>query len=277
MAYPCETLDRAPYTGHLLVGTPSDQGRTPGVPVVRWSTGILDQPPLHRRLAVTATSRDFEKTPSPKVDRSYHLGHDDGMPRVTGPAEALIVVDVQMAFVSGDEAVPAAGHVLQRIKLLVEKARAAGALIVYLQNDGAPGEPDEPGTPGWELHLPPQDSDHEIVIRKSQDDGFDGTQLEELLDAHAIHILAVCGVLSEMCVSATVRTAMSLGFQVILPHDAHATYGVPASELSDPIPAAVVSRVAEWALGYPADPQIAVLEHANGVAFATASDIQHRL
>ena len=83
---------------------------------------------------------------------------------------------------------------LRRIELLVEEARAAGALIVYLQNDGSPGEPDESGAPGWELYLPPQDGDHEVVIQKSSDDGFDGTQLEGLLRAHTVHAVAVCGV-----------------------------------------------------------------------------------
>lgn len=211
------------------------------------------------------------------MDRWTRFGYDRNVPRVTSSAEALIVIDVQTAFVSGNEAVPASGLVLQRIELLVEEARAVGALIVYLQNDGSPGEPDEPGTPGWELYLPPQDGDHEVVIRKSNDDGFDGTQLEGLLRACTVHAVAVCGVLSEMCVSATVRTAMCLGFQVILPHDAHATYGIPASELSEAIPAPVVSRVAEWALGHPSDPQIAVPEQVSDVTFTRANDISHRL
>ncbi len=49
--------------------------------------------------------------------------------------------------------------------------------------------------------------------------------------------------LSEMCVSATVRSAMARGYEVVLVHDVHATY-----DLGE-IDHLVVSRVAEHALG----------------------------
>jgi hypothetical protein len=34
--------------------------------------------------------------------------------------------------------------------------------------------------------------------------------------------------MSEMCVQATARTALARGYRVVLPHDAHGTYNVPA-------------------------------------------------
>jgi streptothricin hydrolase len=53
-----------------------------------------------------------------------------------------------------------------------------------------------------------------------------------------------------MCVSATARTALALGLEIALPHDAHATYDIPAAPgISAMVPAGMVSRVAEWALG----------------------------
>lgn len=175
------------------------------------------------------------------------------MSDVTGKGrlvDALIVVDVQAAFVSGGGAVPSAGPLVEVIADLVRRARSGGALIVHLQNDGAAGAPDEPGTPGWELYLPVREGSAEIVIRKSADDGFDGTDLAGLLNRRGIRTLVICGVTSEMCVSATARTALRQGFAVVLPHDAHATYDIPAAtDISDVVPAAVASRVAEWALG----------------------------
>ncbi|SCK59861.1 Amidases related to nicotinamidase [Streptomyces sp. SceaMP-e96] len=39
----------------------------------------------------------------------------------------------------------------------------------------------------------------------------------------------LCGVLSEMCVSATARTALARDFRVVLPHDARATYDIPTA------------------------------------------------
>jgi hypothetical protein len=32
-----------------------------------------------------------------------------------------------------------------------------------------------------------------------------------------------------MCVAATARTALARGFRVVLPHDGHATYDIPAT------------------------------------------------
>ncbi|HEY0937114.1 MAG TPA: isochorismatase family protein [Trebonia sp.] len=164
--------------------------------------------------------------------------------------QALIVVDVQAAFVYGAGAVPAAARLLPAVSALLSAARESGALVVQLQNDGPPGAADEPGTPGWELFLPARRRGAEHVIRKGTDDGFHGTELAGLLTGHGIRHLAVCGVMSEMCVSATTRSALSLGYHVVLPHDAHATYDIPAVDgLADLVPHAMASRTAEWALG----------------------------
>ncbi len=57
----------------------------------------------------------------------------------------------------------------------------------------------------------------ETVIRKTEDDGFAGTGLGALLDDAGVEALALCGVLSEMCVSATARTALARDFRVGVP------------------------------------------------------------
>jgi nicotinamidase-related amidase len=178
--------------------------------------------------------------------------------------QALIVVDMLAAFVSGAEAVPAAAGLLVKVKDLIRRARETDALVVQLQNDGPPGSPDEPHTPGWKLFLPARERDAEYVIRKRTDDGFHETELSSLLTERAVRHVAVCGVMSEMCVSATTRSALNLGYHVVLPHDGHATYDIPAVEgLADAVPHAMVSRVAEWALG----DQIDVIPRAADIRF----------
>ena len=179
-------------------------------------------------------------------------------------AQALIVVDVQAAFVSGATAVPAATSLLTEIGGLLHRAREGGALVVHLQNDGPAGSVDEPSTPGWELFLPIGDHGDEVVFRKSSDDGFYGTALADLLYVNDVRSLAICGLMSEMCVAATARTAMALGFHVVMPHDAHGTYDIPAvAGLADLVPARMVSRVAEWSLG----DQIDIVGRAADVRF----------
>jgi nicotinamidase-related amidase len=179
-------------------------------------------------------------------------------------ADALIVVDMQTAFVHGPHAVPGPGPLLENIRLLLGHARAAGALVVHLQNDGADGAPDEPGTPGWELALSVRMGDTEVVVRKTKDDGFVGTRLNELLHQYDVDRLVVCGVQSEMCVGATARGAMERGYRVLLPHDAHGTYDIPAVDgLAERVPAHHVARVAEWALG----DEVEIVAHARDVDF----------
>lgn len=150
----------------------------------------------------------------------------------TVAVDCLILVDLQAAFVTGPGAVP--------------------------------GAADVPGTPGWALHVAPEAG--EKVIRKVADDGFEGTGLGDFLAASGIRRLAITGVMSEMCVSATARSALQRGLAVVLPHDAHATYDIPALPgIAPAIPAAIAARVAEWALGDQLDcPRLA------GAMFAAA-------
>ncbi|SDA79444.1 isochorismatase family protein [Sinorhizobium sp. NFACC03] len=179
-------------------------------------------------------------------------------------ADALVVVDVQRAFISGPEAVP--GHVgLQRaVGVLLRQARAAGVPVIFLQNDGPEGASDEPETDGWRLFFSAEAD--EVVVRKRKDDGFDGTDLEDLLRTRGIETLAICGMLSEMCLAATARTAIAKGFTVILANDAHATYDVPPGPGRSPmVPARLAARAAEWSLG----DEIVLVDAADEITFAT--------
>jgi nicotinamidase-related amidase len=165
------------------------------------------------------------------------------MERGSPLVSALLVIDAQMNLLDGPSAVPSASRTTARIAELLAAARDAGALVVHLQNDGRPGARDEPGSPGWAIHPAVEPRPDEPLLRKSGDDGFEGTDLDALLRQAGVHRLAVAGLLSEMCVSATIRAAFARGFEVVLVRGAHATYDL------EEIPAEVVSRVAEHALG----------------------------
>jgi nicotinamidase-related amidase len=175
--------------------------------------------------------------------------------------DALLVVDVQAAFVTGPEAVPEQARLLSMVEVLLARARSACAPVIFLQNDGPPGAMDEPFQPGWALYFPPLSG--EKVVRKNQDNGFDGTGLQGILAAHGVRDIAICGLLSEMCVAATARAVLERGYGVLLPHDAHATYDVPAGPGSMPVPAAMAARAAEWSLG----DQIQICASAQEVRF----------
>ena len=98
--------------------------------------------------------------------------------------------------------------------------------------------------------MEPRPLESESVLRKTEDSGFAGTGLNELLQDQQIQVLSVCGVMSEMCVAATARGAMERGYDVVLAHDSHATFPVPPYLPGEPeVPAEHAARVAEWSLG----------------------------
>jgi nicotinamidase-related amidase len=161
---------------------------------------------------------------------------------------AVLVVDAQRALVEGEHAVADADGLLDRIGALLDRARDSDIPVLHLQDNGLEDKLITRGTPGWELAL--AIADNEPVIAKDRDDGFDGTELAELLEDRGITRLVVVGIQSEMCVAATARGALSRGLQVVLPRDGHTTYDVPADDAGGrAVPAAQVARVAEWSLG----------------------------
>lgn len=185
-------------------------------------------------------------------------------PISTDTVDALIVVDVQSAFVLGADAVPGHKLLVSAVGCLLDQARSANAPVIFLQNDGLVGTADEPLQPGWDLFFPPQPDDK--IVRKKKDNGFDGTDLHTILTGLGIRTVAICGMLSEMCLAATARAAMEHGYGVLLPHDAHATYDVPAGPGSEGVPAAMAARAAEWSLG----DEIKICASAHEVHFAAS-------
>lgn len=141
---------------------------------------------------------------------------------------ALICVDVQKNMLEGDAPVPNAATVTRELAGLLERARAAGAPVLHVQNDGGVGDPDEPGTPGWELIWAVRGG--ERVIRKDQPNTFaSNPDLAGWLRERDVDTVVVAGMQSEFCVSATSLAAIDAGFTTILASGAHATYDTERS------------------------------------------------
>jgi nicotinamidase-related amidase len=115
-------------------------------------------------------------------------------------------------------------RILHVISMLVTKARSAGAQVIYVRNNGGLDEPDEPGTPGWEIHPSIIPGERDIVLDKSSPDAFAGTDLQQVLQGRGIRALVIAGMQTEMCVNTTCRKAASLGYQVTLVADGHTTF-----------------------------------------------------
>ncbi|HEY9350644.1 MAG TPA: isochorismatase family protein [Acidothermales bacterium] len=145
----------------------------------------------------------------------------------------LLLVNVQRHMLEGSAPVPAARQVRTAIARLLGEARAAGAVVVHIQNEGMVGDPDEPNTPGWELVFPVESRD--LVVRKTQQNAFvSAVRLAPALRRRHVDRVVVAGLLSQYCVAATCHGAMDRGFSVVLASGAHATYDEkePARQIS---------------------------------------------
>jgi nicotinamidase-related amidase len=95
-----------------------------------------------------------------------------------------------------------------------------------------------PGTRGAEIHESVRPAAGETVIEKNFPNSFRNTKLEQLLKDSGVKDLVVAGMMTHMCVDASVRHAADLGYKITLLGDACATraqaYGgekVPAKQV----------------------------------------------
>lgn len=130
---------------------------------------------------------------------------------------ALLVVDVQVGLI--EKPVYAADAVLERIAGLIERAHAAGAPVVYVQDKDVGGV----GSREWRIHPAVAPSAGDLVIRKAWSDSFHETGLRAELEARGVEQLVIVGMQTEACVDTTCRRAVALGYGVTLAADAHTT------------------------------------------------------
>ena len=80
-----------------------------------------------------------------------------------------------------------------------------------------------PGTRGAEIHASVKPLGGETVIEKNFPNSFRNTQLQAALERSGAKNLVVAGMMTHMCVDASVRHAADLGYKVTLLGDACAT------------------------------------------------------
>jgi nicotinamidase-related amidase len=141
-------------------------------------------------------------------------------------ARALVIVDIQNDYFPGG-AYPLVGPeaAAAKARALLERFRSAGEPVVHVQHVW--DEPEapfmRPGTQGVEINAAVAPLPGETVIRKEHPNAFRDTTLEQTLRDAAVDEIVVCGMMTSMCVDATVRAAADLDFQVAVAHDACAT------------------------------------------------------
>jgi nicotinamidase-related amidase len=155
---------------------------------------------------------------------------------------AVLVIDVQRGLFCTEPAPFEAEAVVARINAVIAQARQAGVPVIFIQHDGEPGDEDVvPFTEGWKLHPKLEMQPGDMVIRKTTCDAFYGTTLEAELKSRRIRTLLLMGYATDFCVDATLRSAASKDFGLIVVADAHTTSDNPV------LKAQVVRQHHNWA------------------------------
>lgn len=134
--------------------------------------------------------------------------------------DALIVVDMQVGLLDGDPKYDL-HRVIERINLLTAMVRRRAGKIVWIRHCGKPGDRFEPGTAGFELLPDLARHDADVVIEKTLNDPFAGTELQAALERVAPARVLVTGWATDFCVDATVRSAVSRDYHVVVVADGH--------------------------------------------------------
>jgi nicotinamidase-related amidase len=135
---------------------------------------------------------------------------------------ALLVIDVQVGIIDGFHAYRGR-EVMEQINGLRTRARTANVPIIYVQHDGAQGDPLEAGSEGWQIHPDIKPLQDDLIVHKRACDSFFETTLQKELEARNITHLIVTGCMTEYCVDTSARRAVSNGYDVTLVSDAHTT------------------------------------------------------
>jgi nicotinamidase-related amidase len=91
-----------------------------------------------------------------------------------------------------------------------------------------------PGTEGVKIHASIAPRSGETVIQKHFPNSFRETSLLEHLKGLGVERLVICGMMTHMCVDATVRAAVDYGYPVLLAADACATRALTYGETHIP-------------------------------------------
>ena len=140
--------------------------------------------------------------------------------------KALLIIDIQNDYFPGgkNELVNSTGASL-KAKELLKTFRQKNLPVIHIQHLSVrPGSAFfVPNTTGAEIHANVYPQESETVITKNFPNSFRETGLQNHLQQKEIKHLVVAGMMSHMCVDATVRAAKDLGYDVTVAADACAT------------------------------------------------------
>ncbi len=140
--------------------------------------------------------------------------------------QALLIIDIQNDYFDGG-ANPLAGSLEASLKAkqVLEDFRKKALPVIHIQHlSTRPGSTFfVPDTEGADIHPNVYPVAGEKVITKNYPNSFRDTELLDYLHSNTITDLVICGMMTHMCVDATVRAAKDFGLNCTVISDACAT------------------------------------------------------
>lgn len=174
---------------------------------------------------------------------------------------ALLIIDVQNDFFSEDGLFASHGAdisalraTLPKIQEVIEEARGAGVLPIYVQHVSYPKHATE--SPVWirfqtvRYGLPPEEHfqlkgswgaefvdeirprPEDIIVTKHRSSAFIGTDLDMILRSNAIKSVVIVGDVTQGCVESTARDAAMFDYYPVVVQDAVASFDTRLHEAS---------------------------------------------
>ena len=157
---------------------------------------------------------------------------------------ALVIIDAQGEYRVGQMKLAGIDPALERIATLLARARSAGTPIFHVAQVGQQGTLFDPTTERGAILPQAAPAAGEPLIMKRLPNAFASTELHERLQQAGRSKLMIAGFMTHMCISASVRAALDLGYQTTVAADASATRALPAHDGGSSIPAETVHRTA---------------------------------
>jgi nicotinamidase-related amidase len=154
----------------------------------------------------------------------------------------IVVIDAQREYTDGKLPLDGVDAALAEIGKLLKRARALQVPVIHIQHQGKPGGAFGPDTAGFEIASPARPAPGEAVIHKSLPNAFASTDLASRLAALKKPNVVLVGFMTHMCVEATARASIDLGFKATVVASATATRALPDALGGAALTAAEVQR-----------------------------------
>lgn len=145
----------------------------------------------------------------------------------TWAESALILIDCQNEYLDGMLPLTGVVPALDQCALLLAGARKAGAPVFHIRHKGKAGGAFDWDARGGAIADAVAPDGAEAVVAKGLPNSFAGTELADLVKAAGRPKLVVAGFMTHMCVSATTRAALDLGYFSTVVAGACATRDLP--------------------------------------------------